>query len=179
MSLSILDIFLLTMFDRGAQSPYDLQRGAGISLGASVPSLRRLTASKLVSWEEGRAATNRPRHEYRLTASGKAAARTAWKPFFEADDTPADIDSILRLVDMAAHYGADKRNIRAFLKRAAEAKSLMAKQAGLSSKATREADKVSYTGMRIRCDASRLEAEAETLRRIGELFRPKAPVEGR
>lgn len=53
MIVSVLDIFLLSMLDRGAQSPYELQRMAGVSLGASVPSLRRLTASKLVTREDG------------------------------------------------------------------------------------------------------------------------------
>jgi hypothetical protein len=37
MTLSILDLFLLSMLDRGAQSPYELQRTAGVSLGAPFP----------------------------------------------------------------------------------------------------------------------------------------------
>lgn len=72
MTLSVLDFFLLSMLDRGAQSPYELQRMAGVSLGASVPSLRRLTASKLVTRQEGTATTNRPRHEHMLNGRRQA-----------------------------------------------------------------------------------------------------------
>src|ERR1035441_10434725 len=101
MTLSVLDLFLLSMLDRGAQSPYDLHRAAGVSLGASVPSLRRLTASKLVTRTEGTAATNRPRHSYKLTAAGKQAAKAGWTTYFQEASAGVDLDSLLRIVDMA------------------------------------------------------------------------------
>src|SRR6266496_332077 len=172
MNFSVLDFFLLSLLDRGSETPYDLQRGVGISLGASLPSLRRLVTGKLVSREEGRAATNRPRHVYRLTASGKQAARTAWKAQLNGNDSPTDLDSILRIADMAAHYGADKKKIRSFLRRSAEARSLLARQAGLQAEAsTRPSERISYSGMRTRCDAARLAAEAEALHGLADLFR--------
>lgn len=178
MNLSVLDLFLLSMLDRGTQSPYDLQRAAGVSLGASVPSLRRLTASKLVTRTEETAATNRPRHAYKLTAAGKQAARAGWKPFIDSDDPPSDLDSLLRVADMAAHYRAEKQKIRSFLKRAAERKSQLAQHANLSSTATRSGDRVSYMSMRVHCDAARLQAEADTLVKLARIFRPKGEVDG-
>ena len=48
MSLSVLDLFVLSLFDRGLETPYDLQRQAGVSLGSSVPALRRLEAAGLI-----------------------------------------------------------------------------------------------------------------------------------
>jgi DNA-binding PadR family transcriptional regulator len=163
MTLSVLDVFLLSMLDRGAESPYDLQRAAGISLGASVPSLRRLTASKLVTRTEGTAATNRPRHSYKLTAAGKQAARIGWKTYLQEASTGLDLDSLLRIVDMAFHYRAEKKTIKSFLKQAAGARALMAEKAGLAEKGFASPDVASYMRMRASCDATRLRAEAEAL----------------
>jgi DNA-binding PadR family transcriptional regulator len=177
MNLSVLDVFVLSLLDRGLETPYDLQRQGGISLGASSPALQRLVKANLIKRGEGASATNRPRHQYQLTPSGKQAARSAWKPFLDSDDPASDMDSLLRVVDLAAHYQADKQKIRAFLKRAADGKSLLARQAGLSSKATRSGDRVRYMGMRVRCDAARLLAEAKTLLQIAGLFRPTGEVE--
>jgi DNA-binding PadR family transcriptional regulator len=178
MTISVLDVFVLSLLDRGLETPYDLQRQGGLSLGASTPALRRLVKANFVKRTEGESATNRPRHQYQLTATGKREARAAWKPFVDSDNPPSDLDSLLRVVDMAAHYQADKQKIRAFLKRAADGKSLLAQQAGLSSKATRSGDRVLYQGMRVRCDAARLLAEAKTLLQIAGLFRPTGEVEG-
>jgi DNA-binding PadR family transcriptional regulator len=178
MSLSVLDIFVLSLLDRGLQTPYDLQRQGGLSLGASTPALLRLVKANLVKRAEGASATNRPRHEYHPTVAGKREAGAAWKPFIEGNDPPPDIDSILRIADMAAHYRADKRKIGAFLKCAAARKSQLAQHADLSSTATRSGDRVSYTAMRVRCDAGRLLAEADTLLKIAGLFRPKGEVAG-
>jgi DNA-binding PadR family transcriptional regulator len=177
MNLSVLDVFVLSLLDRGLETPYDLYRQGGLSLGASTPALQRLVKADLVKRGESASATNRPRHEYRLTTSGKKAAQSAWKPFLD-DEPPSDLDSLLRVVDMAAHYCTEKPKIRAFLKRAADGKSLLARQAGLSSKTTRSGDRVLYMGMRVRCDAARLLAESKTLLQIAGLFRPVGEVEG-
>jgi DNA-binding PadR family transcriptional regulator len=163
MTVSVLDIFLLSMLDRGVESPYELQRAAGISLGASVPSLRRLTASKLVTRSEGTAATNRPRHAYKLTAAGKQAVRSGWESHFQPASAGSDLDSVLRIADMAFHHHADKKKIKAFLKNAAEARTLMAEKAGLAERGLSSPDKGYYLRMRASCDAIRLRAEAEAL----------------
>jgi DNA-binding PadR family transcriptional regulator len=178
MTLPILDLFLLSLLDRGAQSPYELQRAGGVSLGASLPSLRRLTASKLVTRSEGTAATNRPRHEYKLTPSGKQAARSGWKTHFQETSANSDIDSLLRIVDMALHYRAEKIRIKAFLKHAAETRMLMAEKASLADRGLASTDKVPYMKMRACCDAARLSAEAETLLRLAASFGSKREVAG-
>ena len=63
--------------------------------------------------------TKRPRHHYRLTAKGKEKARKGWKEHLSGAKIPADLDSILRLADLAAYYRAPKIQIATFLKRAA------------------------------------------------------------
>lgn len=174
---SVLDVFVLSLLDRGLETPYDLHRQGGLSLGASTPALQRLVTAGLVKRAEGESATNRPRHEYRLTPSGKKAAQSAWKPFLD-DEPPSDLDSLLRVVDMAAHYRADKRKIYSFLTRAIARRSQLAQHAGLSVSATRKGDRASYTAMRIHCDAARLLAETDALATISLQFRTKGVVEG-
>jgi hypothetical protein len=65
------------------------------------------------------AAKNRPRHEYKLTPAGKQAAQSGWKAHFQETSAGIDLDSLLRIVDVAFHYGADKKKIKSFLKHAA------------------------------------------------------------
>jgi DNA-binding PadR family transcriptional regulator len=178
MTLSVLDLFLLSMLDRGAQSPYELQRTAGVSQGAAVPSLRRLLAAKLVTRKDGIAATNRPRHEYTLTPEGKKAARSGWKAHFRERRGGSDLDSLLRTVDMAAYYGADKKLLKSFLKQAAEARGLMAEKAGLAQRGAISLNKAAYMRMRAACDAGRLQAEADVLVRLSASFGSKGPVDG-
>jgi DNA-binding PadR family transcriptional regulator len=177
MDISILDVFILSLLDRGLETPYDLQRQGGLSLGASSPALQRLLKANLVKRDEGASATNRPRHLYQLTAIGKREVRAAWEPFL-VDDPPPDIDSILRIADMAAHYRAQKPKIRSFLKRASEKRSQLAQHAGVSSMATKLGGRISYTVMRAHCDAARLHAEADTLVKLARIFRPKGEVDG-
>jgi DNA-binding PadR family transcriptional regulator len=178
MNLSVLDAFILSLLDRGLETPYDLQRQGGLSLGASSPSLQRLVKANLVKRGEGASATNRPRHQYQLTAIGKREAQTAWKPFLDDNDSPSDIDSILRIADMAKTYRAEKQKIRSFLTRAANKKSQLAQHADLSSTGTHSGDRILYMSMRAHCDAARLHAEADTLVKLARIFRPKGEVDG-
>ena len=177
MDLSVLDVFILSLLDRGLETPYDLQRQGGLSLGASSPALQRLLKANLIKRGEGASATNRPRHQYQLTALGKREVRAAWEPFL-VDDPPPDIDSILRIADMAAHYRAQKPKIRSFLKRASEKRSQLAQHADLSSAGTRSGDRILYMSMRAHCDAARLRAEADTLVKLARMYRPKGEVDG-
>ena len=91
MNLSVLDAFILSLLDRGLETPYDLQRQGGLSLGASTPELLRLVKAELVKRAEGASSTNRPRHQYQLTTTGKREARAAWKPFLNDSEPPPDI----------------------------------------------------------------------------------------
>jgi DNA-binding PadR family transcriptional regulator len=174
---SVLDVFVLSLLDRGLETPYDLLHQGGLSLGASSPALQRLVKAKLVKRAEGESATNRPRHEYRLEPAGKKAARSAWKPFLD-DEPPSDLDSLLRVVDLAAHYQADKRKIYSFLNRAIARRSQLAQHAALSVSTTLKGDRASYTAMRVHCDAVRLLAEVDALNQISRQFRAKGVVAG-
>ena len=93
LNASILDSYILSLLERGLETPYELQRQGGLSLGASTPALRRLLKAKLVTRDEKASATNRPRHVYKVTRSGGETARLAWKPFLGTENLPPDLDS--------------------------------------------------------------------------------------
>ena len=121
--LSILELFILTLLDRGMKSKYELQRRGGVSLGSSTPALLRMQAEKLVLQETAGVEGERKRHQIKLSKQGRHFARTAWKAFLmEAPDL--DLDSILRLIDISAGYGATAFELADFLRKMARERRL-------------------------------------------------------
>jgi DNA-binding PadR family transcriptional regulator len=116
--LSILDLYILSLLDRGLRSKYELQRQGGVSLGSSVPSLRRLEKAKLIVRRVGSSIGDRPRHDLRLSPAGRRAVRGGWQTLLD-DSADKDLDSILRIVDMARSYSANKSAIAGYLNSAA------------------------------------------------------------
>lgn len=160
MNENLLDLYVLSLLDRGIETPYSLQRKGGLSLGASTPSLRRLSAARLVKRQEEESATNRPRHVYSLTPAGRELARTRWQEHLRRRQIPSNLDGILRLADMAIHYGASSGEVADLLKRASDDRRSLARQAAAM---ITKAQTVSYQEMRIKCSATGLKAEAEAL----------------
>ncbi len=165
--LSILELFILSCIDRGHTTPYAMQREAGLSLGATSPTLPKLAKQGLVQRKTGRTATNRPKHEYTLTAAGKEQAQHGWKAHLEADvGPPADLDALLRLVDMAQHYGAKPVRLGALLKHASVARRQMGKRCSLELLEAAAKEPFGYRKIRARLDAARYKAESEGLNRL-------------
>ncbi len=163
--MSVSDLFILSQLDRGLETPYDLLRRAGLSLGATVPALRRLNAAGLIKREKESTVSNRPRHVYRLTVKGEKQARTGWKHYLANTAVSADLDEILRICDMAAHYTHPPPSISAFLERAAQDRSSLAAQAQIGL--DRQLGAVlAYTSTRAACETERLKSEATVLARL-------------
>lgn len=157
---SLLDIYVLFLLDRGIDTPYAMQRQGGLSLGASTPSLRRLTEARLVKRTEENGRTNRPRHVYTLTTAGRELAGKGWREHFQPGRLPSDLDSVLRLAEIASHYGASPKEVAGFLKVTS------GRRAGLARRAAavvEEETEFRYMPMRSRCEAARLQAEANIL----------------
>ena len=173
MTLPVLDLFILSQLDRGCETPYDLLRQAGVSLGASTPALRRLSEAALITRIDGQGVTKRPRHHYQLTASGRRNAREGWKQYLAGSKIPADLDSILRLVDMANHYGNAGQDLAAFLKKAASQRQQAAEQAKLSRSHREEL--MDYVTLRYDCDVEKFAAEAAALTQIAAELTKKTP----
>jgi DNA-binding PadR family transcriptional regulator len=177
--IPVLDAFVLSLLDRGAQSAYDLHRRAGISLGASTPALARLAKQKFVVREKSTSAGKRIRYEFRLTAIGLKIARRAWSELLGNENRAFDLDSTLRIVDMAAHYGARRDALHRFLRRAGSERLKLANQATSQSREVTAKLALSYLALKARCDADRLRSEAEVLLAAAESFkRRRDPIEG-
>ena len=176
MTLSVLDLFVLSMLDRGCQTPYDLQRQAGLSLGGTVPALRRLIKAGLLTCVDDETGTKRPRHHYRLTALGKERARKGWKEYLSGAKIPADLDSILRLADLAAHYRAPKIQIATFLKQAAQTRQRLVDEANLARAHRGRTAASSYVAFRLFLDIERFAAEASVLTRLAAGFKNSMSV---
>lgn len=163
---SVLDLYILAKLDQGLRTPYDLQRVAGLSLGSTVPALRRLSLRKLVMKSEGQTSTKRPRHSYQVTAEGKAKARDGWKEHFKDGKAPVDVDAVLRVVDMAQQYGAKKQKLIAYLR--SVAKDRLSLASDLASRAKPGPEPFAYRSTKLVIEVRRLEAESEALKGIAE-----------
>lgn len=161
MSPSILDLYLLSLFDRGLETPYDLQRQAGVSLGSSVPALRRLEAAGFIKKRMTVPASNRPRHSYQLSPAGRRLARSGWVSLLK-DQPPGDFDAVLKLADLTTHYEAAAADIASLLNRAAKNRVLLSKRAA-AGKDKNEQASLPYVVTRNDWEVHRMAAEAKFL----------------
>ena len=162
---SVLDLFILSLLDRGLETPYDLNRQGGLSLGSTVPALRRLESAGLIKRKAPVGSSKRPRHWFQLSVTGKKLARSGWKVHLKASSHP-DFDAVLRVVDMAQHYLAKPIDIVAFLEAAASERRSQARP-----RASGPSDTYNSFGLvttRESWDVVRLRAEAKFLIGWGE-----------
>jgi DNA-binding PadR family transcriptional regulator len=98
--LSSLDVFLLALIDSGVTTSYAMREQAGVSVGASRPSLRRLQKLGLVV--VGKAAA-RNKLAFRLTRRGRRAKVTGLNRLLGEfrSSPPSDTESILRIATLA------------------------------------------------------------------------------
>jgi DNA-binding PadR family transcriptional regulator len=96
-----LDLFVLALVDSGVATPYALQMTAGLSPGASIPALQRLTEAGLV--RQGKPGS-RGRTEHRVMPAGKKLLKTGWRNLIE-EGPSGDLDSDLRVALLALASG--------------------------------------------------------------------------
>lgn len=112
-----LDLFVLALIESGISTPYDLQRTAALSPGATIPALQRLLESGFV--QRGKPGS-RGRTNHQITPAGKKMLKTGWRDLL--DDGPSgDLDADLR-VALLALAGGEHRLAKDFLKRSAARK---------------------------------------------------------
>lgn len=161
----MLDLFILSVLDRGLETPYDLNRQGGLSLGSTVPALRRLATAGLVRKNAAVGSSKRPRHWFQLSAAGRKLARGGWIPLL-MDQPPSDFDAVLRLADMAQHYRARPADIVTFLEAAASERRSSARV----SEPHEMRDSLGLTATRKAWDVARLRAEAKFLEGLAKPF---------
>jgi DNA-binding PadR family transcriptional regulator len=112
-----LDLFVLALVDEGlATTPYRMQVDAGLSLGATIPALRRLQKERLVIASK---AGPRGRVEFRSTPTAAQKLRQGWKLLLEAGPT-GDLDADLRIAILTLRVGGQRNEAMKFLRAAAE-----------------------------------------------------------
>jgi DNA-binding PadR family transcriptional regulator len=113
-----LDLFVLALIDGGVSTPYELQKAAGLSQGATIPALQRLLKARLV--RQGKPGA-RGRIDYKVSAAGKKLLRDGWLPLIEAGPS-GDLDSDLRVALLAIWGSDDRRLATDFLRQSADKK---------------------------------------------------------
>ncbi len=110
-----LDLFLLALIESGISTPYRLQKEAGLSQGATIPTLQRLLQAGFV-----RMGTlgGRRRTSYQVTASGKQALRSGWRPLIDSGPIGA-LDADLRVALLALWVAGDLQAAADYLRRSA------------------------------------------------------------
>jgi DNA-binding PadR family transcriptional regulator len=111
-----LDLFVLALIDGGVSTPYELQKAAGLSQGATNPALQRLLAARIV--RQGKPGV-RGRTDYKVTATGKKLLRNGWLPLIEGGPS-GDLDSDLRVALLAIWGSGDRRLAADFLRQSAD-----------------------------------------------------------
>jgi len=98
---SSLDLFILGLLQTGVNTPYLFRERAHLSLGATLPALKRLEAGGYVRRAE-RGLRNK--QEFEITAAGRRAITTGVASLLHEYELrpPSDIESILRLTALSA-----------------------------------------------------------------------------
>lgn len=113
-----LDLFVLALIEGGLATPYDLQIGAGLSPGATIPALRRLVAD---GWASPGKRGSRGRTEHGITAAGRRHLENSWRQLI-ADGPTGDVEADLRVALLALSVGGDRRISAGFLRASAKKK---------------------------------------------------------
>jgi DNA-binding PadR family transcriptional regulator len=113
-----LDLFVLALIDSGVSTPYEFQKAAGLSQGATIPTLQRLLDARFV--RQGKTGT-RGRTDYQVTAAGKRLLKDGWVVLIE-EGPSGDIDSDLRVALLALWGGGDRWLAADFLRQSADKK---------------------------------------------------------
>jgi DNA-binding PadR family transcriptional regulator len=172
---SSLELLILALAETaGLNTPYALQRHAGLSPGSTAPALRRLKKDGLLA---AAPRAGRRKREYTLTKKGKEVLIAGWEQCLAEERNgimgiPTDFDSILRIAWLAVSLGKRKGEGEGFLKGAAQ------QWAGMAQEAKHEAAKLKdkrsdpvgrYAWMRAHSEAHRLETEAAALNELSML----------
>ena len=160
-----LELFVLALVDRKINTPYLLREKAGLSPGATIPVLNRLTSEGyLRRGEPG----SRRRAEYDIASKGRRYLENAGIQQLQ-EPIPADMESILRIATLAILCGAARSKVADYLKRAAEMKKAGSANSHKGKKAalpTPPTDADLYVWMQSINRNARLLSDAAVLRKL-------------
>jgi len=160
-----LGLFVLALIDGGVSTPYELQKAAGLSQGATIPTLQRLLKARLV--RQGKPGARR-RTGYKVTTVGKRLLKDGWLPLVEAGPS-GDLDSDLRVALLAIWESGDRRLAAAFLRKSGDKKMESIATPELSGDSGEVAPLARwYTDLRSETAKSLLTAECSVIRAMAD-----------
>ena len=162
--LSLLELHLLSMLDRGAETPYDFLQ-AGVSLGSSIPAFRRMEDAGWVRAKRSAEIGKRQRHSFTLLAKGRKLVVRAGIGLLK-QPAPSDFDAILRVLDIAHGANAESTDLVVFLNSEVRDRLATAKQ--LTSQKADHANGLHFKTNRTQWNAVRLRSEAKFLANIAK-----------
>jgi DNA-binding PadR family transcriptional regulator len=162
--VSLLELHILCLLDRGAETSYDFLQ-AGVSLGSSIPALRRMEDAGWVRAKRSGEIGTRQRHSFSLSTKGRKLVVRAGAGLLR-QPAPTDFDSVLRVIDIAHGIDAAGSEIVSFLNSAIQDRLVLAKQADDGTGAP--GDVLSFKVTRKRWNTARLKAEARLLSDIAK-----------
>jgi len=112
---SDLDLFVMALIDSGISTPYDFQKSAGLSPGATIPALQRLLEAGSV--RQGKPGS-RGRTDYSITSAGRKFLKSGWRILIE-DGPSGDLDADLRVALLVLWAGGKRRLATDFLQQSA------------------------------------------------------------
>jgi hypothetical protein len=111
-------VFVLALIESGVSTPYELQKMAGLSPGATIPVLQKLLDAGFVRQLK---TGSRGRVGHQATATGRKFLSSSWRTLI--DDGPSgDLDADLRVALLAVWVGCDRRLAVEFLRQSADRK---------------------------------------------------------
>lgn len=113
-----LDLFVLALVSDGVSTPYELKTAAGLSPGATIPTLARLLEAGFV--RQGKPGP-RGRADYKVTAVGRRYLKNGWKDLIE-NGPSGDLDADLRVALLALWVGGNGKLAADFLRQSAKKK---------------------------------------------------------
>jgi len=167
-----LDLFVLALIDSGVSTPYEFQKSAGLSPGATIPALQRLLEAGFV--RQGKPGV-RGRTDYRVTPAGKKFLKAGWRILIE-DGPSGDLDADLRVALLALWVGGQRSLALDFLRQSANQRLelIEASEGSVSDSASVLADW--YTRLRSLSAKALLQAESAAAFALAEALPRKFPT---
>jgi len=116
-----LDLFVLALVDCGVSTPYELQKAAGLSQGATLPALQRLQGAGFLC--QGKPEL-RGRVRHRITAEGRKRLKRDWLELVQQEPS-GNLDADLRVALLALFVGRARQAAVDYLHRSAERNNAM------------------------------------------------------
>jgi DNA-binding PadR family transcriptional regulator len=113
-----LDLFVLALIESGISTPYELQKSAGLSPGATIPALQRLLEGGFL--RSGKPGA-RGRIVHSITPAGGKFLKSGWRILLE-DGPSGDLDADLRVALLVQWAGGKRELASDFLQQLASKK---------------------------------------------------------